>query len=301
MARAGQAEAVTARDAALAAAASLWGRVDELQRSFAAARAEAETGDARARAAQERYVAAAARAEEAEQAASAAGKGRDAAAARAATAEATSTRCASEGDRLAFQAAEAGAHAVECERRMRSAQDELAQVRGTVGALRAAASDAVRRADAAEQAAERERAARAALETEVAGLRSELSRRPPLDTLAQLEIDTLLQRNMEAAAAMQALLAYAQRGDGVGVHRDVANARHYPPLSQQQPPPLTARTAGSATTSGGDEVTAGGARTRGASSVASDVPARAQSVTGDDTAAGGGPHAGTRRGSGGTS
>jgi chromosome segregation ATPase len=48
----------------------------------------------------------------------------------------------------------------------------------------------------------------AAAAAEIATLKDELSRRPPIDVIKELDVENLLQRNMQAAAAMHSLLAW---------------------------------------------------------------------------------------------
>jgi chromosome segregation ATPase len=50
----------------------------------------------------------------------------------------------------------------------------------------------------------------ATAEQEITTLRDELARRPPIDVIRQLDVDNLMQRNMQAAAAMQQLLAWQE-------------------------------------------------------------------------------------------
>ncbi len=51
---------------------------------------------------------------------------------------------------------------------------------------------------------------KAVAEAEIATLRDELSRRPPIDVIRELDVVNLLQRNTQAAAAMGQLLAWQQ-------------------------------------------------------------------------------------------
>ena len=51
----------------------------------------------------------------------------------------------------------------------------------------------------------------AAAEREIAPLREELARRPPIDILRTLDVQNLLQRNAQAATAMQSLLEWQQQ------------------------------------------------------------------------------------------
>ena len=210
LARAAAAEATAARDGALAQVQELRVRVEELQRSNHALRAENEGAEASVRQLGERAQELATQLEAAAHTTALAVREKEAALARAGQLESELALRTSEANRLTYVATEAGTHATDCEIRMRQAQDALAQVKGTTGALQRAAAEASRRADAAETALEKERSARIALDAEVTLLREELSRRPPLDSLRQLEIDSLLQRNMEAAAALQSLLEYSR-------------------------------------------------------------------------------------------
>jgi chromosome segregation ATPase len=56
----------------------------------------------------------------------------------------------------------------------------------------------------------------AAAEREIVPLREELSRRPPIDILRTLDVQNLMQRNSQAAQAMQGLLEWQQRANAAG-------------------------------------------------------------------------------------
>jgi len=56
----------------------------------------------------------------------------------------------------------------------------------------------------------------AAAEREIVPLREELARRPPIDILRTLDVQNLMQRNSQAAQAMQGLLEWQQRANAAG-------------------------------------------------------------------------------------
>ena len=56
----------------------------------------------------------------------------------------------------------------------------------------------------------------AAAEREIVPLREELGRRPPIDILRTLDVQNLMQRNSQAAQAMQGLLEWQQRANAAG-------------------------------------------------------------------------------------
>ena len=91
---------------------------------------------------------------------------------------------------------------------LRGVEKELAEANARAGALGSAEAEGARGAAAlqAEVEALSQRAAVAA--SEVSSLRDELSRRPPIDIIKELDVENLMQRNMQAAAAMHQLLAW---------------------------------------------------------------------------------------------
>jgi len=217
MARAAQAEAAATRDDALAAARSLRSRLEVTELALQRAHADAET---RSHAVDEfgatvREVAL--RAEGAEAAASMARAERDAAVRRAASCEREAARAASAAQEVqrGVDAAETGRSAAEA--RAKETGAALADTAARLEACERAAEATAARAGALEAALSAEREGRVAAEAEVLRQRDELARRPPLDVLRSLDIDGLLSRNLQAAAAMQSLLAFSGQVSSTGV------------------------------------------------------------------------------------
>lgn len=214
MCRAAQAEAAAARDDALAAARQLRSRLEVTELALQRAHADGET---RSRAVDDlasQVRESALRAEAAESALSIARAERDGATRRAAGMERELTRAQSGNEELRHAAEAAGEARAAAEDRFRVTADTLAATSARVEALEHAAEASAARTASLEAALGDERGGRVSAETEVARLRDELSRRPPLDVLRSLDIDALLHKNLQAAAALQSLLQFAQVGGG---------------------------------------------------------------------------------------
>lgn len=216
MCRAAQAEAAAARDDALAAARQLRSRLEVTELALQRAHADGET---RSRAVDDlasQVRESALRAEAAESALSIARAERDGASRRAAGMERELTRAQSGNEELRHAAEAAGEARAAAEDRLRVTADTLAATSARVEALEHASESASARMASLEAALAEERGGRVSAETEVARLRDELSRRPPLDVLRSLDIDALLHKNLQAAAALQSLLQFSQAGGGGG-------------------------------------------------------------------------------------
>jgi hypothetical protein len=107
------------------------------------------------------------------------------------------------------------ASAVAAEARQRSAlgtlrgvERELAEANARCGALGSAEAEGARVVAALQGEVEALSQSAAVACSEVSSLKDELSRRPPIDIIKELDVENLMQRNMQAAAAMHQLLAW---------------------------------------------------------------------------------------------
>lgn len=209
MARAAQSEAVIARDEALAMARTLRSRLELAELAVQRAQADAEARSAALDDMRSTLTAIVLRAERAESTVVSLASERDDALKRGATLERELTRSITTCDDLRTVTGNATQSLRDADARSRDLSERLSEATGCVAALQHAAEEEGARMVGLERACAAERDARIAAETEVARLSEELSKRPPLDALRALDIDSLLHRNLEAAAAMQSLLAFA--------------------------------------------------------------------------------------------
>lgn len=201
---------------------------------------------------QSQFNAVAVRAEAAEAATRASDHQLEAAQARAAALQRDLAAAQAEGGRMSGLAAGADAAASAAERRMRALEMELAKAHAHIGAVEGSLTEvqvrgrvvmmgriALRSATSLQTRAERiaeevsvERNGRITAEAERDAALEELARRPPLDSIKELELESLLQRNMEAAAAVQLLLQQT-RGAAAGGHSfDAHHTSHFGRSSQ---------------------------------------------------------------------
>jgi chromosome segregation ATPase len=94
---------------------------------------------------------------------------------------------------------------------LRGVEKELAEAHALIGTLRSSEEDGERGAQALQAELAAVSAASAAQCAELSSLRDELSRRPPIDIIRELDVENLMQRNMQAASAMHQLLAWQQQ------------------------------------------------------------------------------------------
>jgi chromosome segregation ATPase len=115
---------------------------------------------------------------------------------------------AAEAEELRAAAVAAEAKEAATAARARSLEDSLADAHARIGALESSEAAAGKSlgdvtrdfGDLAQRKAE--------ADAEIATLKDELSRRPPIDIIRELDVSNLLQRNMQAAAAMEQLLKW---------------------------------------------------------------------------------------------
>lgn len=91
---------------------------------------------------------------------------------------------------------------------LRATEKELADANSRATALTSAEREQEKSRAGLVSEAEALGQANAAAAAEIATLKDELSRRPPIDVIKELDVENLLQRNMQAAAAMHSLLAW---------------------------------------------------------------------------------------------
>jgi chromosome segregation ATPase len=91
---------------------------------------------------------------------------------------------------------------------LRGCEDSLANAHARCQALETTEREQTRTTEVLKRELETAGQARAISEAELTSLRDELSRRPPIDVIKELDVENLLQRNMQAAAAMGQLLAW---------------------------------------------------------------------------------------------
>ena len=211
-AKAAATQAYTARDEALATVRGLRARVAQLEEEVRRADSEKATRKIISEVHDKKLAAVTKRVESAESATAQAVKERDAALERCIAVERRWAVLAAESDRSKRHAADAGKQAAEEGAREGELSEELAQARGRVSALETSAEMETRRITELEARLADETAGHIALGGEVAALREELGHRPPVDVLQTLEVQSLLQRNMEAATAVKGLLDAAKRG-----------------------------------------------------------------------------------------
>lgn len=104
--------------------------------------------------------------------------------------------------------------AAEAEERAKQLEDALAGAHAHIGTLESQAAELESRYSEQGEELSAEREGRAVAEADVAALTEELKRRPPIDLIRQLDVTNLMQRNMQAAAAMQSLLEWTQKSEG---------------------------------------------------------------------------------------
>jgi len=217
-ARAARDDALAARDDALAVARQMRGRLEVTELALQRAQAEGETRAAALLDLQEAVRAATLRAEQVESTVAVLKGERDAAMRRAAGLERDVMRAGSEGESLRTATAVARDAQTDAEDRFKQSAEHLALATGRLAALEHAAQQDAAHISALDAAVAAERDGRIAAESEVGRLREELARRPPLDILRQLDVESLMQRNLQAAAAMQSLLHFVSAtGGGSGL------------------------------------------------------------------------------------
>ena len=91
---------------------------------------------------------------------------------------------------------------------LRGVEAELAGANARVATLSTAEAESARGLAALQSEVEALSQGAALAAGEVSSLRDELSRRPPIDIIKELDVENLMQRNMQAAAAMHQLLAW---------------------------------------------------------------------------------------------
>jgi chromosome segregation protein len=94
---------------------------------------------------------------------------------------------------------------------VRGLEKELAEANARIGTLRSAEAEAARACAALQGELEALSQTAAVQCSEVSALKDELGRRPPIDIIKELDVENLMQRNMQAAAAMHQLLAWQQQ------------------------------------------------------------------------------------------
>jgi chromosome segregation ATPase len=208
IARTAQNEAFVARDDALYAARQLRSRLEVVELALQRTQADAEY---RARAIDELQAGVTAsikRAETAEAATTGAILEKEAAQKRAGALEREITRVGADTDSVRVTLATVGQKHTDADSRARDLAELLALAQSKLEASEHSLEQDASRIASLERSNAIERDNRIAAEAEVTRLRDELSRRPPLDVLRSLDIDSLMQRNLQAAAAMQSLLQF---------------------------------------------------------------------------------------------
>ena len=106
---------------------------------------------------------------------------------------------------------------------LRGCEDSLANSHARCTALDTSDREQARTIAALKTELESAGQSSAVTEAEITTLRDELSRRPPIDVIKELDVENLLQRNMQAAAAMGQLLAWQSNHQPRPTKADNAN------------------------------------------------------------------------------
>jgi len=91
---------------------------------------------------------------------------------------------------------------------LRATEKELAEANARATALSSTEKASEKTLEGLTKELEALGQANASASAEISTLRDELSRRPPIDVIKELDVENLMQRNMQAAAAMHQLLAW---------------------------------------------------------------------------------------------
>jgi chromosome segregation ATPase len=210
LAKSAQIEAFNARDDALAFSRQLKSKIEMMEVTLQRAHADIEAKSNALDDLESQITKIVLRAETAESLCEVTRHEKEASSKRSSDLERTVTRQRSDIESLKTERAAADVEKTEAVTRSLELEEILARVTGRVSALEHNVQHDSERCQRMERSLADERDARISAETEVVRLREELQRRPPLDVLKQLDIDGLMQKNLQAAAAMQSLLNFAQ-------------------------------------------------------------------------------------------
>ncbi len=121
------------------------------------------------------------------------------------------TEKSDEADGLRSAAVTAQRKESESHRRSKTLEEELAQWHARANTFEHATGDQERTISTLTSQVEALGQQLAERELETSSLREELARRPPIDVIRTLDVENLMQRNMQAAAALQQLLGWQEQ------------------------------------------------------------------------------------------